>query len=188
MLNHFSCIWICDPVYCSLQALLSMGFSRQEYWIRLPCSPPGDLPDPGIKLASPMTPSLTGGFFTTGATWEAPVLSRVCLVAQLYLTVTSRTVALQAPLSLGFFKNTGMGCHFPPPRDLPHQRLNPPPVSPALQVESLPTENIIILRIRSIRKLCVSRYFQNYPASEPCLSPFWWRHLVPNFFLTYNLF
>ena len=23
---------------------LSMGFSRQEYWSRLPCSPPGDLP------------------------------------------------------------------------------------------------------------------------------------------------
>ena len=34
------------------QALLSMGFSRQEYWSRLPCPPPGALPDPGIKLAS----------------------------------------------------------------------------------------------------------------------------------------
>ena len=26
------------------QAPQSMGFSRQEYWSRLPCSPPGDLP------------------------------------------------------------------------------------------------------------------------------------------------
>ena len=34
------------------QTPLSMGFSRQEYWSRLPCSPPGDLPDPGIKPAS----------------------------------------------------------------------------------------------------------------------------------------
>ena len=34
------------------QAPLSMGFSRQEYWSRLPCPPPGDLPDPGIKPAS----------------------------------------------------------------------------------------------------------------------------------------
>ena len=34
------------------QALLSMGFSRQEYWSRLPCPPPGALPDPGIKPAS----------------------------------------------------------------------------------------------------------------------------------------
>ena len=35
------------------QAPLSMGFSRQEYWSGLPCPPPGDLPDPGIKLESP---------------------------------------------------------------------------------------------------------------------------------------
>ena len=31
----------------------SMGFSSQEYWSRLPCPSPGDLPDPGIKLWSP---------------------------------------------------------------------------------------------------------------------------------------
>ena len=35
------------------QAPLSMGFSRQEYWSGLPCPPPEDLPDPGIKLLSP---------------------------------------------------------------------------------------------------------------------------------------
>ena len=35
------------------QASLSIGFSRQEYWSRLPCPPPGDLPDPGIEFASP---------------------------------------------------------------------------------------------------------------------------------------
>ena len=32
--------------------LLSMGFSRQEYWSGLSCSPPGDLPDPGIEPTS----------------------------------------------------------------------------------------------------------------------------------------
>ena len=31
------------------QAPLSMRFSRQEYWGGLPCPPPGDLPNPGIK-------------------------------------------------------------------------------------------------------------------------------------------
>ena len=41
---------------------LSMEFSRQEYWSGLPCPPPGDLPDPGIKLVSP---ALAGRFFTT---------------------------------------------------------------------------------------------------------------------------
>ena len=29
------------------QALLSMGFSRWEYWSGLPCPPPGDPPNPG---------------------------------------------------------------------------------------------------------------------------------------------
>ena len=34
-------------------APLSVEFSRQEYWNRLPFSPPGDLPNPGIKPGSP---------------------------------------------------------------------------------------------------------------------------------------
>ena len=48
-----------------------MGFSRQEYWSRLPFPPPGDLPDPGIEPASLMSPALAGGFLTMSATWEA---------------------------------------------------------------------------------------------------------------------
>ena len=35
-----------------------MGFSRQEYWSGLPFPSPGDLPNPGIKSASPMSPEL----------------------------------------------------------------------------------------------------------------------------------
>ena len=48
-----------------------MGFSRQEYWSALPWSPPVDLPDPGIELASLMDAAMAGRFFTTGTTWEA---------------------------------------------------------------------------------------------------------------------
>ena len=40
------------------QAPLSMGFSRQEYWNGLPFPPPGDLPNPGIKPVSPVSPAL----------------------------------------------------------------------------------------------------------------------------------
>ena len=40
------------------QAPLSMGLSRQECWSGLPFSPPGDLPDPGVKPASPVSPAL----------------------------------------------------------------------------------------------------------------------------------
>ena len=43
------CPTLCDPMDCSCQSPLSMGFSRQEYWSGLSCPPPGDLPDPGIK-------------------------------------------------------------------------------------------------------------------------------------------
>ena len=46
----------------------SMGFSRQEYWNRLPCPPSGDLPNLEIKPASPVSPALAGRFFTTSAT------------------------------------------------------------------------------------------------------------------------
>ena len=48
-----------------------MGFFRQEYWSELPCPPPGDLPDPGIKLVSLISPVLAGRFFSTRATLEA---------------------------------------------------------------------------------------------------------------------
>ena len=63
----FATLW---TVAC--QAPLSVAFSRQEHWSGLPCSPPGDLPNPGIKPVSLMSPELAGGFFTTSATWEAP--------------------------------------------------------------------------------------------------------------------
>ena len=50
------------PWIVARQALLSMGFSRQEYWSGLPFPPPEDLPNPGTEPASP---ALAGGFFTT---------------------------------------------------------------------------------------------------------------------------
>ena len=39
-----------------------MGFSRQGYWSRLPCPPPGGLPDPGIE---PWSPALQADSFPT---------------------------------------------------------------------------------------------------------------------------
>ena len=58
-------LWIITP-----QAPLSMGFSRKKFWSRLPCPPPGDLPDPGIIPGSFASPELAGGFFTTSVTWH----------------------------------------------------------------------------------------------------------------------
>ena len=46
-----------------------MGFSRKEYWNGLLFPPSGNLPDPGIKLVSLVSPSLAGRFFTSSTTW-----------------------------------------------------------------------------------------------------------------------
>ena len=72
VLDHFSCI-LCSvtPWTRAHQAPLSMEFSRQEYWSRLLCPPPGDLPDPGIEPDFLRLPAQAGRFFTTSATWEA---------------------------------------------------------------------------------------------------------------------
>jgi len=62
-----SCVQLfATPWTVARQAPLSMGFYRQEYWSGLLFSSPGDLPDPGIKPEFPVSPALTGRFFTTG--------------------------------------------------------------------------------------------------------------------------
>ena len=60
------------PWTAALQAPLSMGFSRQEYWSGLPYPTPGDLPHPGIE---PSSPALAGKFFTTGPLGKPPQIN-----------------------------------------------------------------------------------------------------------------
>ena len=50
---------ISDSETLSLQAPLSMGCSRQEYWSGLPSPPPRDIPNPGIEPES-LIPTCTG--------------------------------------------------------------------------------------------------------------------------------
>ena len=99
------------------QAPLSMGFSRQEHWSGLPCPPPGDLLDPGIKPSFPMFPALAGGFFTTEPSGKpySPLLLQLLLSrfshVQLCATPRQQPTRLPCPWdSPG--KNTGVGCHF----------------------------------------------------------------------------
>ena len=47
------CPTFATPWTIALEAPLSVGFSRQEYWSGLPFPSPGDLPNPGIEPASP---------------------------------------------------------------------------------------------------------------------------------------
>ena len=52
---------------------MSMGFPRQEYWSGLTFPSPGGLPDPGIEPASPESPALTDGLFTTESSGNSTV-------------------------------------------------------------------------------------------------------------------
>ena len=55
--KSFCRVWLIATLWTvACRALLPMGFSRQ-YWNRLPFPPPGDLPNPRIKLASLMSPA-----------------------------------------------------------------------------------------------------------------------------------
>ena len=72
MSDSFASPWIVTH-----QALLSMGFPRQEYWSGVPFPSPGDLPSPGFE---PPFPALAGGFFTTGPTGKSTFLSSSSLV------------------------------------------------------------------------------------------------------------
>ena len=57
-----SCLTFCNPMDWSPPGSSVHGFSRQEYWTGLPFPSPGDLPNPGIKPASP---ALAGRSFAT---------------------------------------------------------------------------------------------------------------------------
>ena len=74
------CLTLWLPRTVALQVPLSVGFSRQENRSGLPCPSPGDLPNPGIKPTSLMSPALSSKFLITRATWEARWLLFSCSV------------------------------------------------------------------------------------------------------------
>ena len=61
------CPTLCDPMDCGLQAPLSMGFSRQEYWSGLPFPSPEELPNPGIEPWSPASQAVSLPFELQGS-------------------------------------------------------------------------------------------------------------------------
>ena len=108
MISHFSCVWLFETLWTvTHQALLSMGFSRQEYcWSGLPCPPPGGggggfFPTQGLNLCL-MSPALACWFFTTTATWEAWRDDQ--FIVKGYNSVTARWET---------GKKCGKGCHSP---------------------------------------------------------------------------
>ena len=78
-----------------------MGFSRQEYWSGLPYPPPGNLPDPGIKPGSLLSPALAEVFFTTSATWVKPEgdgnNSTVVVIVVSVVSVSKASITWEGP-------------------------------------------------------------------------------------------
>ena len=109
-----SAVSLCG-LYVARQAPLPMGFPRHEYWSGLPFPPPGDLPDPGVKLT---TPALAGRFFIT----ESESRSVVSNSLRLHGLYSPRNSPGQNPgvgshsLLQGIFPNEGSN------PDLPHSR------------------------------------------------------------------
>ena len=70
MATHSSILVWRNPWTGAHQAPPFSGFSRQDYWNRLPCPHPGDLPNPGMDPGSLLFPALAGGFLTPSTTWD----------------------------------------------------------------------------------------------------------------------
>ena len=86
------------------QALLCLGFPRQEWLSGLSFPSPGDLPDPGIKPTSPASiasPTLQADSLLLshqGSTFRYNQFSSVQLLSHVQLFATPWTVTLQASL------------------------------------------------------------------------------------------
>ena len=81
--QFLSCVWLCNPMTTAHQALLSMGFPKQEYWSGLL------LPSRGS-----FQPRDRNQFFCFGrqilyhwATWEAPIYVYIDIHTHIYMHI-----------------------------------------------------------------------------------------------------
>ena len=115
-----SCVWLfATPWTVACQALLSMGFPRQEYCSGLPVLPPGESSHPGIESMSLVFFALAGRFFTPMPNHFSPVrpcathrrqptrlpcpftpISSVQSLSRVWLFATPWIAARQASLSI----------------------------------------------------------------------------------------
>ena len=130
-LNH---VWFfLTPWTVDWLAPLSMEFSRQEYWSKLPFPSPGDLPYPGIK---PRSPALQGNSLPTVVLkksghlhdWNRTIPMKLGTVSWVLSNFTRFqlfahpwTIVCPISLSVGFSRQEYWNClPCPPPGDLPN--------------------------------------------------------------------
>ena len=101
VLSHFCRVQLLTILWTVVpRAPLSVGFSRQAYWCGLPCSPPGDLSDPGMEPTTLTSPALAGGFFITSPTWKAPKKHRWLNIPINNFTLAQVTLVESGEISL----------------------------------------------------------------------------------------
>ena len=132
MLSRFSHVRLfATPWTIACQAHLFMGFSRREYWSVLPCTPPGDLPNPGIEPMSLMSPALAGGLFTSSATWEAHAKGASHSIAPVTPEIVPPSVSPSVcPCTGGLHPNHRNPCLL--------RKSHKPPLTPALSQDREP--------------------------------------------------
>ena len=109
--NPFVILWT-----VARQAPLFTEFSKQESWNGLPFLPPGDLPGPGIELASLGLPALADGFFTTAPPGKplGPVASLLFLTRSSWRTgLKDSSVSTLLPCGLRSQLTPGPWCCLP---------------------------------------------------------------------------
>ena len=74
------------PWTTALQAPLSIGLPRQEYWSGLPFPTPEDFPNSGVKLGSLAPLALADGFFTTVQPGKPQITGSSCYSKYHFIT------------------------------------------------------------------------------------------------------
>ena len=123
MLSCFSHVWLFETLWTiALQAPPSMGLSRQEYWSRLPFSPPGDLPWPRDQTRVSKSPALQAGSLPLGPPGKplvanlwgqrilyykgCPVHYSICTIIPGFYPLDTSSPHSHSPSSVGTTKNT----------------------------------------------------------------------------------
>ena len=81
------------PWTVARQAPLSMGFLKQVYWSGFPVPAPGDLPDPGIEPASPVSPALQADPFPLSHRESLCMCVCLCVCINLLLDMWSANIS-----------------------------------------------------------------------------------------------
>ena len=131
-----------------------MGFSHQEYWSGLPCPPPGDFPDSGIKPTSPASPALQAD-----SSPAQPLRKPVIIIKSILITATAFFRHLE------YYFKTKLPTHL-----LSWQRLGTIDVQKRLPSVCLPT-----LDLRSCKAPDCLSHRQCYTNTELLVLNYWRR-------------